>query len=163
MSNPIRGICSAYNEGNWNKELKYVIIRVEDELSALASTEVDIYPAGEPRYTEAEFAERLHSMLIEVEELQEDTLATSALVADMFMVDNEDVPVFGVLRNIHDADESFEEDKYLMEELPTVAVEKAIEVLENEKRAEDMTFTELLEKLRAGLVELAAAIDNVRA
>lgn len=134
MSNPIRGTYSAHKSGgylpggHWDNGLRYMNIYTEDEQSMLLGTDVDIYPAGEPRYTEKEFAEKLHSMLREIEEAQPDSCAITALIPDMLMVDNEDVPVFGVVQNIHNASDSFDEDKYVMDELPTVAIEKAIEI-----------------------------------
>lgn len=135
-------------------------IYTEDEQSMLLGTEVDIYPAGEPRYTEKEFAEKLHSMLQEIEEAQPDSCAITALIPDMLMVDNEDVPVFGVVQNIHNATESFDEDMYVTGDTPIEAAEKVLGAVVKEKSPEDMTFQELAEALKSNLEELRCAIED---
>lgn len=163
MSDPIRGKYESHEnggyamDGTWDNDLSRMRIGIEGESGMFFGTEVDIYPAGEPRYTEKEYAEKLHSMLQSVEEAQEDALAISALVADMLMVDNEDVPVFGVLQNINDMNESFEEENYAIGATPTKAIAAAIAKV---TRKSFKNFEKLGRRFKSALEELQAAIES---
>lgn len=88
--------------------------------------DVDIYPAGRPTHTEKQWAERLHKRLIEVEEAQEDPLATAGLIADILIIGDEDIPVFGVLKNVNNPTESFLRGFYAIGSTTDKAIDNAI-------------------------------------